>query len=72
MSEELLLQNEDPALFVSLANALSMHASLFLNLDMRVISRDSSDRIGYQIGDKIFTYSVLTAYSLRNPTTFVL
>ena len=36
---------------------------------MKTIAREYADRVGYQIGDKIFTYSVLTAYSLRIPVS---
>jgi hypothetical protein len=59
-----LIEKQDPILFTSIANALTMHASLEMNYDMKYISEELGDRIGYQIGDKIFTYSILIAYSL--------
>jgi hypothetical protein len=59
-----LIDKQDPILFTSIANALTMHASLEMNYDMKYISEELGDRIGYQIGDKIFTYSILIAYSL--------
>lgn len=72
MNEDELLRQSDQIIFVTLANALSIQASLSLNLELRDISRLYGDRVGYQIGNKLFTYSVLTAYSLRNPTTLAL
>ncbi len=36
---------------------------------MKTIAREYGDRVGYQIGDKIFTYSTLVAFSLLNPIT---
>lgn len=60
-----LLEKSDSILFTTLANALCMHASLELKKDMKYISNEMSETIGYQIGDKIFTYSVIIAYSLK-------
>jgi hypothetical protein len=65
--DDLLLHKNDPGTFNSLANVLCMHASLDTGHDMKYISEELGDRVGYQIGDKIFTYSTIIAYSLVNP-----
>jgi hypothetical protein len=64
---EELLHNKDPGTYNSLANVLCMHASLDTGRDMKYISEELGDRVGYQIGDKIFTYSTIIAYSLASP-----
>ena len=61
-----LLNGQDPGLFNGLANVLCMHASLDLKKDMKEIAKTYGDRVSYQIGDKIFTYTTLIAYSLAN------
>mmetsp|Transcript_12931 Transcript_12931/g.13968 ORF Transcript_12931/g.13968 Transcript_12931/m.13968 type:complete len:954 (+) Transcript_12931:39-2900(+) len=67
MDGQQLIDENDPGLFVALVNALGMHASLTLGVEMKTIAREYADRVGYQIGDKIFTYSTLVAFSLLNP-----
>jgi hypothetical protein len=62
-----LLQDQDPAVFNSLSNILCMHASLDLKKDMKIIASDYGDRVGYQIGNKIFTLTTVSAYSLLSP-----
>jgi hypothetical protein len=64
MDVEELLSKQDSLLYSSLANALSMHAHLATGFEMKYISNEIGDRIGYQIGDKVFTYSTIIAYSL--------
>jgi hypothetical protein len=39
-----------------------------MGFNMKVISEEYGSRVGYQMGDKILTYSTLTAYSVRTPT----
>jgi hypothetical protein len=64
--DDLLIHKNDPGIFNSLANVLCMHASLDTGHDMKYISEELGDRVGYQIGDKIFTYSTIIAYSLSS------
>jgi hypothetical protein len=66
ISVDELLHKNDPGTFNSLANVLCMHASLDTGHDMKYISEELADRLGYQIGDKIFTYSTIIAYSLAS------
>lgn len=63
----IMLSDQDPSVFNSLANVLCMHASLDLRKDMKEIASQYGDRVSYQIGDKIFTHTTLSAYSLLSP-----
>ena len=58
-----LLNQDDPILFTSLANSLCMHASLDGHKSMHQIAERYGDHYSYQIGDKVFLYSTLTAYA---------
>lgn len=46
--------------------------SLSLGVEMKTIAREYADRVGYQIGDKIFTYSTLVAFSLLTPAMMMM
>jgi hypothetical protein len=64
-----MLNSEDAVLFTSLANALCMHASLDTETSnqrrsMQEIAEKHADQYAYQIGDKVFMYSTLIAYSM--------
>ena len=59
-----LLDKQDSILYSNLANSLSMHTHLATGYEMKYISNELGDRIAYQIGDKVFTYSTIIAYSL--------
>jgi hypothetical protein len=39
-----------------------------MSFNMKFISEEYGSRIGYQMGDKILTYSTLMAYSVRTPS----
>jgi hypothetical protein len=58
------LKTQDSMLFSALANALSIHASLDMSKDIKTVSTQHAEHIGYQFGENILTYSTLIAYSL--------
>jgi hypothetical protein len=63
------VKTKDSMLFSALANALSIHASLDMSKDMKTISTEHSEHIGYQFGENILTYSTLIAYGLYFSTS---
>jgi hypothetical protein len=54
-------------LICALTNALAMHASLHLGKNMKRVSSEDADKIGYQMGNHILTNSILIAYCLYSP-----
>lgn len=63
-----LLEREDNlTVFVRLANALCMQASLELNMDMKEIANSTmSEKIAYNIGGQIFTYAAIIIQSMAH------
>lgn len=49
----------DPSIFVKLSNILSMHASLVLRKPLIEITTNYRDKIAYNVGGRILTYSSL-------------
>lgn len=66
MNIDHLINREDSFILVKLVNALSMHASLDMQLDMKEIEKYHCDHIGYNIGGKLLTFSALSAFSTNS------
>lgn len=63
---EQLSQRHGPLLFVKLANALCMHASLELSIDMKEVANTSmANHVAYNVGGKVKTYSNLMAQTMN-------
>jgi hypothetical protein len=49
------VSSEDPTIFFKLSNALSMHASIELKIEMRQVETMYADRIAYNVGGRLMT-----------------
>ncbi len=53
------VSSEDPTVFFKLSNALSMHASIELKIEMRQVETMYADRIAYNVGGRLMTAASL-------------
>eukprot|EP01031_Cornospumella_fuschlensis_P030791 gene30791-37200_t len=63
-----LYSREDRVIFAQLANALCLHTSLELSVELsQVPSSALADSVAYRVGNRVLTYTALIGYSLGVP-----